>query len=86
MSYHTSLDICAEIDCVFLDAEASPFWRLVKLDWTSVAKVFVAVTLALFTDDSCLRAVVGMISTHPFGTAGTPTITTDYIKGGGLGL
>ena len=61
-SYYTSLDICAEINCIFLDVEVRPFWRLVKPDWASVARVFVAITLALFTDDSCLRATVDMIS------------------------
>jgi len=60
---HTSLDICAEIDCIFLDAEARPFWRPVKPDCASVARVFVAVTLALFTDDNCLTAAIVMVNT-----------------------
>ena len=55
---HTSLDICAEIDCIFLDAEARPFWRPVKPDCASIARVFVAVTLVLFTDDNCLTAAI----------------------------
>jgi len=60
---HTSLDICAEIDCTPLDVEARPFWRPVKPDWASVARVFIAVTLALFTDDSCLTAAIVRINT-----------------------
>lgn len=59
----TSLDICTEIDCIFLDVEARPFWRPVKPDWASVASVFVAVTLALFVDDSCLTAAIVRINT-----------------------
>lgn len=59
----TSLDICAEINCIFLDVDARPFCRLAKPDWASVAREFAAVTLAFFTDDSCLRAAVGVIST-----------------------
>jgi hypothetical protein len=80
----TSLGICAEIDCIFLDVEARPFWRPMKPDWASVARVFVAVTLVLFADDSCLRAAIVMISTEPFGTVRVPTITAGYIKGVGL--
>lgn len=31
-SCRTSLDTCADIDCILLDVEERPFWRLVKLD------------------------------------------------------
>jgi len=41
---------------MFLEVEARPFWRPVKPDWASVVRVFVAVTLALLADDSCLMA------------------------------
>lgn len=61
-SYRTSLDICVEIDWIFLDVELRPFWRFVKPDWTSISRPFVAVTLVLFTDDRCLRAAVTMVS------------------------
>jgi len=81
---HTSLDICTEIDCIFLDVEARPFWRPVKPDWASVARVFVAATLALFADDSCLTAAIVMISTWPLETVVIPTITRGCIKGVGL--
>lgn len=80
----TSLDMCTEIDCIFLDDEARPFWRPAKPDCASVARVFVAVTLALFADDNCLTAANTRINTQPFETADARTITAGHIEGIGL--
>lgn len=69
---------------MFLDDEARPFWRPAKPDCASVAREFVAVTLALFADDNCLTAAISRINTPSFETADARTITAGHIEGIGL--
>ena len=69
---------------MFSDDEARLLWRPVKPDCASVARVFVAVTLALFADDNCLTAEIVRINTRPLETADAPTIAAGYIEGIGL--
>lgn len=69
---------------MFSDDEARLFWRPVKPDCASVARVFVAVTLVLFADDNCLTAGIVGINIRPFETADARTIAAGYIEGIGL--
>jgi len=85
-SDRTSLDICVEIDWIFLDVELKPLWKFVKPDCTSASRVFVAVTLVLFTDDRCFRAGITVISIWAFETVRALTVTAGCIEGVGLGL